>query len=246
MIATPIWIRTAFSDVPPELLDLQVLLEPFEEQLNLPPVPVEVCDFKSRKRQVVCEKRKVTVLLWIMESYQPEFFRILFEGCILCELNLRITENVLWQPPFPLDAPELQVMLRPDHEEGFQSVDSEKFRKCVVASVEHIIRAWLIRYGGHGLRVMHRRGGYVVERGDVRLQIVERVRLEASLFLSESRPSEHGKAQGDGCRIECVGLPLKHEYVRGAFSPCFSHHEEGKLLEDAVVAILVGHRERVS
>lgn len=146
-----------------------MLLEPFEEQLHLPPVLVEVCNFKRRKRQVVCEKRKVAVLLRIMESYRPEFFRILFEGRVLRELNLRVTENVSRQTPFPLEASELQVLLRPDHEEGFQSVDSEKFRKCVVASVEHIIRTQLIRDDGHCLRVVHRRGGDVVERGDMRL-----------------------------------------------------------------------------
>ena len=139
-----------------------------------------------------------------MESYQPEFFRILFEGRVLRELNLRVTENVSRQTPFSLEASELQVLLRPDHEEGFQSVDSEKFRKCVVASVEHIIRTRLIRDDGHlrddghCLRVVHRRGGDVVERGDVCLQVVERVRLDASLSPSEFRPAEHGQVQRDG------------------------------------------------
>ena len=122
-----------------------------------------------------------------MESYQPEFFRILFEGRVLSEFYFSIAQYVSRQPSFPLDTSELQILFRPDHRKGFHAVDSEEFRKCVVASVEHIYEPGSWNDGhtfGHA-----RRSCDVVEGGDMRFQIVKRVCLEAAFSLNFAQRS---------------------------------------------------------
>ena len=180
-----------------------------------------------------------------MESHQPEFLRILLEGGFFGKLYFRVAQHVFRHAPFPFDAFEFQVLLRPDHEEGFQAVDPEKLRKGVVAPVKHIVRAGFVRDGGHGLRVMDGCRCNMVEGRDMRLQIIEHVRLDAAFPAAELRPVEHGKAQWDGRGIEGVDLSAKHEDVCRAFSPDLVHHEEGVLFKDMVVPVLVGDRKRV-
>ena len=69
-MATDIWIRTAFSVVPPEPLYLEVLLQPLVEKLDLPPVLIQVRDLKRRQVERIRKKGEVTVLLVIMVSDQ--------------------------------------------------------------------------------------------------------------------------------------------------------------------------------
>ena len=55
--AIQICVLTAFSLVPKKCLDPQVLLDPLEEQLDLPALAVQVCDQLGFEREVVGQKR---------------------------------------------------------------------------------------------------------------------------------------------------------------------------------------------
>ena len=48
---------------PIECLDTHVLLDPFEEQLDLPATSVKLCDRQCRQCEVVGQKNQVSVLL---------------------------------------------------------------------------------------------------------------------------------------------------------------------------------------
>ena len=61
----------------PKLLNLKVLFEPFEEQLYLPAVLLEVGNLYSRKMEGIGKEREFPVLLLIVESDQPKSLRIL-------------------------------------------------------------------------------------------------------------------------------------------------------------------------
>ena len=64
----------------PEPLDLEMLLQPLVEKLNLPPVLVQVRDLKSRQVEGVRKEGEVSVLLVVMVSDQTEFLGIFLEG----------------------------------------------------------------------------------------------------------------------------------------------------------------------
>ena len=61
----------------PEFLDLQMLLQPLEEELNLPPVLVEIGNLKRGQMESVGEERELTSLLLIIELDQPELLIVL-------------------------------------------------------------------------------------------------------------------------------------------------------------------------
>ena len=86
----------------------------------------------------------------------------------------------------------------------------------------------------------------VVERWNMSLQIKELIHLHAAFSVTEFRPVEHGKAEGDSRGIEGIGVFHEHEHVLDAFLPFHIHHEESEILEYAVVSLLVGDEKRVS
>ena len=59
----------------PKLLDLEVLLEPLEEQLYLPTVLVEVGNLQSSQFHCVSQEHELTTLLLIEESYESKMLR---------------------------------------------------------------------------------------------------------------------------------------------------------------------------
>jgi hypothetical protein len=61
----------------PEFLDFQMLLQPLEEELNLPPVLIEIGNLKRGQMESVGKERELTSLLLIIELDQPELLLVL-------------------------------------------------------------------------------------------------------------------------------------------------------------------------
>lgn len=125
---------------PPEPLNHEMLFQPLEEKFDLPPVHVQVGDLKSRQVEGNRKEGEVAVLPGIMVSDQSEF-RILLEGQLLREDDFSIRENILRKSAPPFHAPVLEVLLCPHGEEGVLLANLEEFRKSIVTSIEHVIRA---------------------------------------------------------------------------------------------------------
>ena len=77
----------------PELLDSQVLLDPFEEQLHTPSVMVKLGDCLSRRRQIVGQKDVSGAVLRVDADYLPELFRIILRAFINRETRVRDKEH---------------------------------------------------------------------------------------------------------------------------------------------------------
>ena len=80
----------------------------------------------------------------------------------------------------------------------------------------------------------------VVEGRDAGLHIVEDVHLHAALPPAEPCPSKERQAERNRGRIKCIDVAAQPEDLLRAPASGFRHHLECKLLEDAVVAPLVG------
>ena len=91
----------------PELFDLEVLLEPLEEQLYLPSVLVEVGYLLGSQVHRIGQEHELSVLLFVIVSDETQVLRIVLATLIDRQFNLCIGENVLWQTAFPLDTPVL-------------------------------------------------------------------------------------------------------------------------------------------
>jgi hypothetical protein len=65
-----------------ERFDLQVLLDPFEEQFYLPPGFVYLCDRCGCKSEIVGQKHECLLPLIVIKFDQPEVLRILVPGML--------------------------------------------------------------------------------------------------------------------------------------------------------------------
>ena len=72
----------------PELLDLEMLLHPLVEELDLPSVFIQVGDLKSCQVESVGKEGEVAVLFVVMVSDKPELFGILLKRRLLCQDDL--------------------------------------------------------------------------------------------------------------------------------------------------------------
>lgn len=124
----------------PEPLDLEVLLQPLVEKLDLPPVLVQVRDLKSRQVKGVREEGEVAVLFVVMVSDQTELLGILLEGRFFGQDDFGIREHILRKSTSPFHAPVLEVLLGSHDKEGACLVNLEEFREGVVGAVEHVVR----------------------------------------------------------------------------------------------------------
>jgi hypothetical protein len=61
----------------PEFLDLQILLQPLEEGLNLSPILIEIGNLKRGQMEGIGKERELTFLFLIIELDQPELLFVL-------------------------------------------------------------------------------------------------------------------------------------------------------------------------
>ncbi len=76
-----------------ETLDSQVLLDPLEEQFNMPAAAVKVGDGHGRKREVVCDEDKGLVSFFVPVLYRSQGFREIFDALYACELNRLVADK---------------------------------------------------------------------------------------------------------------------------------------------------------
>ena len=138
----------------PELLDLEVLLEPLEEQFYLPTILIEIGNLLCSQFHCIGQEHELTVLLIIVESNKPEMFWIAFLTAIDCQFYLCISKYSLGHPPFPTNALVLQVCLGSDDKEGLRTMYAIEFLEVVIATVEDLVSACLYGDFLHRLGIM--------------------------------------------------------------------------------------------
>ena len=83
-------MRTAFSEVPPELFYLQMLLNPFEEKLYLPPVVIWCSNHYWTDSQSIAKEYKFLLAVLIKVDYSTDLVRILLH----CQLTCHIADGI--------------------------------------------------------------------------------------------------------------------------------------------------------
>ena len=79
----------------------------------------------------------------------------------------------------------------------------------------------------------------MVEGWHLCLKVIEDVSLDTTFLLAKLRPPEHRQTERYCRRVECIYLASELEYIRCPLLLGLRHHVEGKLLEDAIVTVLV-------
>ena len=107
----------------PELLDAQVLFDPFEEQLHAPAIAVQLGNCLSRVRQIVGQEDVSCTVFRVDAHHLPQFLRVILRAFINREVTDCIRNHVWRKPPFPCHRLEPDIGFRPDEEECSDAVD---------------------------------------------------------------------------------------------------------------------------
>ncbi len=123
-------------------------------------------------------------------------------------------------------------------------VDFSEFLEGIVTTIEYVVRACLIGYHLHCLGIVDRSSSDVVESWHLCLYVVKDMSLNTTFLLAELRPPEHRQTERYGGGIKGIHLATELENVCHTLLSCLLHHEEGELLKDAVVTILICRGKR--
>ena len=183
-----------------------MLLDPFEKQLDLPPIFIKQGDFPSFEQEVVRVVDKAAVKLWSIVHNPSDDAWILLLVLLLGKAYALVFENIVgsFKDTLPVDNLECRFALLPNDEEGTECVDAIESGEVKVASVKHIARQRLVCKPIHRVDIVNLCIGNSVEYGDFRSDVNLCVNPDARLGTPELRPSEYGHAEVDGSRVDGI------------------------------------------
>ncbi len=212
----------------PETLDLEVLLDPFEKQLHLPPVFIEQGDVLCTEVEVVRIVDEASMKLW----------RIID--------NSSDNTGILLQNTLAIDDLICRLALLPDDKECSKHIDPIEPGEVKVASVKHIACQGLVCEPVHRVDIVHLGIGDSVENRNLRDDINLSMDPDARLCASELCPSEYGHAEINCRRVDSIESSMQLELLRDVPGLGNRHHVESELLKDTMVSESVGLGQHLS
>ncbi len=182
-----------------------MLLDPLEEQLNLPTRLVDVGDGQRREREVVGQKLQPLVRPGVEVTDPPQRVGIglgRFDGSQydgLIRAQARGFVDGMRVAPLEQD-----VLLGSHDEERRAESEHEEAFEIDVGPIHDVERAGLRADLVEDVDVVHFASSNADERGNIAVQIQQRVHLHGGFLLAESRPRKQRQAEVDCCRVESV------------------------------------------
>ena len=231
----------------PEPLDLEMLLNPFEEELHLPSIFIEEGDFFRLEVEVVRIVDKAALKLGSIVDNATDNTRILFLVRLLCEADTLVFEHIVCsiEDAFSINNIIGWLAFFSDDEEGSRHVDAIEPGKVKVASVKDIAGQCLVCEPVHRVDIMHVGVGDPVEHRYLRNDVNLRMNLDARLRAPELCPPKYRHTEVDGRGVDGVESAVQLKLLCNPPLLCKRYHVEGKLLKDAVVSELVGLRKHL-
>lgn len=232
-----------------EGLDAQVLLDPFEEELDLPASLVELRHDCCFEIEVVGEEDQRLSRLRIHIADTPQVRSVQSLGFRAVEPDglVRSQSGRLVHGSGLLDV-EAHVRLRPYHEVGAGRVDAEEASEVEVAAIHHVEGTRLERDPVQGVHVVDLSLGHGDEGWYRAGEIDHCVNLDRGLAASKLRPREQRHAQVDDRSVQGVDrlVDLLDVSFLRTQAPSLSHEDAGELEENTPISLLVDVSEIAS
>ena len=190
----------------PERLDLEVLLDPFEEKLDLPSVFIKESDVLGCKIEVVRVISERTMQVRSIVDDTPDLAWVLLLVLLLRKDDGLVTQDIVFSVKniFAGNDFIFRTLLLTDDKEGSKHRNLVKSGKVKVASVKDIACQWFICEPVHSIDIVHVGIGDSVEYGNLRDDIHLSVDLDARLRASELRPCKERHAEVDSRGIHGI------------------------------------------
>ena len=232
-----------------EGFDPQMLLDPFEEQFDLPATMIELCDGQGGDGEVVGQKdqRLTGLRIAIPDAAQ----------CVgISPLRIEAAQHHgLVEPQAGgllhrtgVTPMETEVFLGAGDEEGRMLLDAMQPGKVQVAPVHDVERTGFVNQLIENVHVVDAARRDNDHGGKVALQAQHGVQFDGGFAPTEGGPWKEREAQVDGGRVQGVGglLKLRGQRFVGVEGGRLLNENLGEIGEDAPVARLVGVGQRAA
>lgn len=223
-----------------------MLLQPLEEQFDLPPVVIQLCHFQRADVQGIGKEDEFPVEFGVKVYDSPYLFRILAHGQQSIHVSYGIGEHAGRQPALPPHRPEVVVLPAPDHEVCPDTVYGEEPPEVIVCAVEDVERVLLVRDYIHRFCVVLSGGRDMEERRDLGLNIIQCMKLYPAFLLPEQGPLKYVETKVNRSGVKGIHLSSEFEYLDRPALLGVCHNAIGEILEYAAVPVIVRFRQVAS
>lgn len=230
----------------PKRLNLEMLFNPFEEQLNLPSVFINEGDVLGCKIEVVCVVSKRAVQIRSIVDNASDFAGIFLLVAFLRKGNGLVTQYIVLSVKDILASNNLVAgaFLLTDDKEGSICINPIKSGKVKVASVKDIACQRLVSKPIHSIDIMHVCIGDSVEHWYLSDNVHLCVNSDARLSASKLSPCKERHAEVDCCGVNGIEPSVQLKFSCNPPLLRKEHHMKSKLLKDAVVPEIVSLGKR--
>lgn len=197
--------------VAPETFDLEMLLDSFEEKLDLPTVTVEQGDVLCSEIKVIGIVHKRASEVFCIIDNPAQFCRIISNvvfaskpDCLVDEYTVLSVEQV-----FTTNNLKLRFPFLPDDEESSAEMDPKKPCEVEIPAVEDIAGIGFVINPVHSLVVADFGIGDSIEYRYLGDDVDLCMDFDARLCTTEERPSKDGHTEVDGSGIDGIKLPVE-------------------------------------
>ena len=185
--------------------DTKMLLDPLEEQFDLPTTLVERRDGQSWQRRVVGEKDQRFSSLDIFEANTPQILGVMTMTVITVQRNALVANNAGGPVDGrPIDAPCIEIRFGTGYKEtasSMQCIEAGEVQVCPIHDVE-CSRFWNKEI--ENIDVVPLAVGDVDKAWYGTSEIQQCMDLDSCLCIAERCPREHRKAKIDCCGVQRV------------------------------------------
>jgi hypothetical protein len=226
-----------------EVLDHQVLLEPFEEQLDLPALLVNGCNGQCGQVQPIAQEHQIELRLFVEEFDSSQESGIGILGLVGQQLDCLIgayaragVEGVA------VHDRALQIVLGPDNEAALALNQGVQAGKVYIATVQHHDGAWGQLQTVERLDIVNFACGDGDHHGNGPTQIDHGVCLDCRLGRTKVGPWKQLQTQVDGGRVHRIQGLFQAQSNIVIFVPCNGQIDQAlrQGLEEFAAAPFVG------
>ena len=226
-----------------ERLDVEMLLDPLEEDLNLPPFAVEFSDGNRLQSEVIGQEAIDSAVPKVLIDNKSEIIGVLSGSvisgkpdCLIGDkaglrINFSAIHNLILHVVFgPSNEPRMRLM-----EMGVERI------KLDIAFIHEIVSVRFYRNFLKYLGIMNRGLCKAYERWDRAIQVHQSVHLEAAFSVMKRSPRAERKTQFNGAAVESANHFVKvySQLLTGIKVLCLLYKDMAKVLIYAPITLLV-------
>ncbi len=229
--------------------DAQMLLDPFEEQFDLPASAIELGDGQCRDGEVVGQKDQPLAGLGIAITDATQRVGIIVLGLQAGHHDGLVEAQAGGFVHGPgVTAGAAEVLPGTGDEESAALMNPMPAGEVEIAAIHDVKRAGFPDELVEDVDVMHTASGDNDDGGEVALEREQGVEFDGGLVTTERGPRKERKAQVNGGGVQRIGggLEFKAERFIGIERGGLPDEDLGEIGKDAPVPLFVGHRQCVA